>query len=363
MAEDNKNHAAKEEMGELFVSIGATGLGSLLKGLSAASAGFIATKTAAEQIIKPIVNVGKSSVEIGKINSQLGGTYEQLQQIRAFFKQKGLNEGLIGDIAQIQQSYAEFFRGKGFPDNIAIALGEMHIDWTTYTDSLESVLSLIQNINEATAKMDKTTRQSYLNEIGLSDWAYAFDRGINFKSILTENLLLKNNDIQNTIEAAEAINQFNLQMTQLGQILASKVLPAVTPFVQKLNEVISNKNGEIDKAKEKTTKATIGVGKKISANPLVAVPLALGLGGAAIKHNFGKKNPSTEVLPPLPNVQPSQTIPSNNIKNQTLGNVTIVNEIDINSNESPSAIAEEIQSLNYDQLQRNQYELNNRPGR
>lgn len=356
MAEENKNGAAKEEMGELFVSIGATGLGGLLKGLSSASAGFIAVKHAAETIVKPIANAGKSSVEIGKLNSQLGGTHEQLQQIQAFFKQKGLSEGLIGDITQLQQYYAEFFRGKGFPDNVAIALGEMHIGWTEYTDSLESVLDLIQKIKDETSHMDKATRLSYLNEIGLSsEWAYIFDRGIDFNSVLSKNLLLNSKDIDQATKAAEALNLFKIELEKLTQVLIVKVLPAITPIIQKLNEFFANKDGIIGKIANKVGNTAV---KPILSNPAIAVPLALAGTYVAAKNSI---NPAQVADKKLINL--SETLPSNTAINNTGGNITINNENNFNTNESPSAIAQAIESLDYEQIQRNQYEITNRPGR
>lgn len=362
MAEENKNGAAKEEMGELFVSIGATGLGGLLKGLSSASAGFIAVKHAAETIVKPIANAGKSSVEIGKLNSQLGGTHEQLQQIQAFFKQKGLSEGLIEDIAQLQQYYAEFFRGKGFPDNVAIALGEMHIGWTEYTDSLESVLDLIQKIKDETSHMDKATRLSYLNEIGLSrEWAYIFDRP-DFD--LSSLLVMKNKEVEKSINLQESINRFNYQFETAKNKLISNLdvvsegfkflSDNLVPFVQGIENLLNSYTNGVAKVGQffgnirgnSKGNEVIYPSRKIKKQVLKQVQ---------------KQMEEEQQRYYTNSINPSSTIPSSS-QNTTVGNVTINNHNEIKS-DSPSAVVREIENMNGDQVERNLYEITNRPGR
>ena len=349
MAEEKKNGAAQEEMGELFVNIGATGLGSLIKGLNAASASFLLTKNAAEQFTKPfrsIVNQSmNASVSLGKMQSQIGGSFEQLQQLTTFFKSKNLSEGLFNDIERLQQVFINFAKGGGLPENMARAFNLLNIDWTNYSGELTSVLDLIQNINEKTKNLPKEVRLSHLADFGMSgEWGYAFDRP-DFN--ISSELVLNNNEIKNIIEANEALKEFNVQIQQLGQILSSKILPAITPFIKGLNKFIGNKE----------TRENFFNSKDLIYN---LFPLTSLYNTGAKLYKLGNEEKIKTLdgeagsLPPLPS----------NINSISRGdnNLTITNNNYISS-DSPSAVAREIKQIDFEQIQRNQYELENMPGR
>lgn len=362
MAEEKKNGAAQEEMGELFVNIGATGLGDLMKGLNAVSAGFLLTKNAAEQFTKPfrqIINQSTNAgVSLGQMQSQLGGSYEQLQQITAYLKSRNLNEGLINDIGKLQQVFQNFAMGGGIPDNLARTFNLLNIDWTNQTSDLENILNLIQTINERTKNLSKPTRLTHLSNMGISgEWGYAFDRP-DFN--LSPELVLNNKEIENLITGKEALNEFNVQLEKLGNILTSKILPVTTPVVKGINKLFSNKEvrDEYFKPNLKETIIELSpVGYFLNNwNKLKK----LGEEGNNIKVIDGQK----ETLPQLPTAQPSlkETLPSN-ISNYTGGNRSfeIINNNYISS-DSPKAAAREIENLDFGQIQRNQFEYENMPG-
>lgn len=362
MAEENKNGAAQEEMGELFVSIGASGIGGLLKGLGAASAGFLATKTAAETFLKPIKETGKSATEIGKINSQLGGTYEQLQQIRAFFKSKGISEGLIGDIEKLQQLYAEIQQGGAIPENFARATNLLGIHWGDYNSSLESILALIQRVKKETKDLPKETRLMRLNEIGLSgEWAYAFDRpDFNLSSLLT----MKDKEVEKSINLQESINRFNYQFETAKNKLISNLdvvsegfkflSDNLVPFAQGIENFLNSYTNGVAKVGQffgnirgnSKGNEVIYPSRKIKKQVLKQVQ---------------KQMEEEQQRYYTNSINPSSTIPSSS-QNTTVGNVTINNHNEIKS-DSPSAVVREIENMNGDQVERNLYEISNMPGR
>ena len=103
---DNKS-GASHELGNLFVDIGSSGLGTLLKGLNSLSATFMLTKNAAQQFTKPIMdmskNAGQGLVGLQKINAVTGLTIEQLQELQLWAKANSVDFGnYISQISNFQ---------------------------------------------------------------------------------------------------------------------------------------------------------------------------------------------------------------------------------------------------------------------
>ena len=188
MADNDKKSGASHELGNLFVDIGSSGLGSLLKGLNSLSATFLLSKNAAQQFTKPIVdlskNAGKGIVGLEKINAVTGLTISQLQELQMWSKQNNVDFGsYISQIGNFQQNLLDIAMGKG--GNIKgfslLGLDPRQMDYKKPLEALQTIKKRVQQLDEATGALA-------LKELGLSsDLLYAWKREenqINKKLIL-----------------------------------------------------------------------------------------------------------------------------------------------------------------------------------
>jgi hypothetical protein len=206
MADNDKKSGASHELGNLFVDIGSSGLGSLLKGLNSLSATFLLSKNAAQQFTKPIVdlskNAGKGIVGLEKINAVTGLTISQLQELQMWSKQNNVDFGsYISQIGNFQQNLLDIAMGKG--GNIKgfslLGLDPRQMDYKKPLEALQMIKKRVQQLDEATGALA-------LKELGLSsDLLYAWKREenqINKKLILNaqeQESLKKQNDAWNRL--------------------------------------------------------------------------------------------------------------------------------------------------------------------
>lgn len=119
MAEDNKQQGgAQAKLGELFVDIGSSGLGSLIKGLNTVSASFLLTKNAATQALKPIIQMSQKGAQTvthyDKLSAVMGLSVKQLRtlDIQARLSNMSFDE-LVGQLQNLQQQMIAFKTGRG----------------------------------------------------------------------------------------------------------------------------------------------------------------------------------------------------------------------------------------------------------
>lgn len=226
MAEE-KNSAAQSKLGELFVDIGSSGLGTLVKGLNTASASFLLTTKAAQAFTKPIIDMTKQSIKgavgISQLGATLGTTAVDAYKLKTYFDMKNLS-GLEGDLGNLSKTLTDVSMGvSGISGDMAYAFNQLGLNWQDYNGSLESILRLVKDVQKATEGMDRTVARSYINKIGFSDeWLYAFQRGDfnldEFKTFITDD------DVQTMLDGAEALNKLRIAKEQLQLKGAAKLI-------------------------------------------------------------------------------------------------------------------------------------------
>ena len=276
MAEEAKGSgAAQNKLGELFVDIGSSGLGTLVKGLNSLSATFLLTKNAANQFIKPIQNImkesGESALGLGKLNSIMGASFDQLQSMQAYFESKQLDpKQMIGDISGLQQKLYNISHGfEGIDEGMARAFNLMELDITDYNGDLESTLDLINEIDKKTKNVGKLDRAARLREVGLSsDWAYAFDRP-DFN--LYDSLKVSDESIQATIAADEAFKELEMAAEQRKKQIRAITAPIETNLYRGSAKIFGGDKEALNDLLKPSPLSTAA-----SVMPGVAIPLMFG---------------------------------------------------------------------------------------
>ena len=145
---------AQSKLGELFVDIGVGGLGKTLKALNSVSASFLMTKNAAQQAIKPIVDMSKQgaalSVAYDKITAATGIGFEKLQEIRNWTKLNNVEfNGFIGTLQSLQQEILNF--QKGISTNGAwniLGIDRSELNFEKPLEALELIQNRLKQLKE-----------------------------------------------------------------------------------------------------------------------------------------------------------------------------------------------------------------------
>lgn len=198
MADNDKKSGAQHELGNLFVDIGSSGLGGLLKGLNSLSATFLLSKNAAEQFAKPIVdlskNAGKGIVGLEKINAVTGLTLNQLQNLEMWAKQNSVDFGsFISQVGNLQQNLLDIAMGKGgnMKGFTLLGIDPRSLDYKKPLEALDTIKKRVLQLDEATGALA-------LRELGLSsDLLYAWR---NERNRINEKLLLNGKEAANLKE-------------------------------------------------------------------------------------------------------------------------------------------------------------------
>jgi hypothetical protein len=204
MADNDKKSGAQHELGNLFVDIGSSGLGGLLKGLNSLSATFLLSKNAAEQFAKPIIGMsqtaGKGVVALDKIRAVTGLTLDELQRLEAW---SGLNNidfnSFIGQIQNAQKTIMEVRTGmRQMPEGFA------RLGITAYDFNANNPIDFLNQVMAKLSQVDEVTRANMLDWMGLSrDLAYAWERG---NQTLDERLFLNKEQLENLKQQQDAWN-------------------------------------------------------------------------------------------------------------------------------------------------------------
>lgn len=399
---DDKQGTAKNKMGELFVDIGSTGLGTLIKGLNTISASFMLAKNGAKQmsdmIIKPAKEAGNAAVEIGKVANALGTSNKEVQKMQMYLKSKNASESLLNDLANLKQIIYDVHTGMGqLPEGMSVALNRTGHNIMEYSGTFESTLKLLDDIRNATKGMNAEARNQIFRQMGMSsEWGYLWDRG-DFN--LKDAALISDDAIEKNIQAAEAMAKLAATTESLKIELIGKIAPALTTIANWLsNKEVDLKSGkynnQINTVKTGTTNAskTIskGVGSAVMATPIGTAIVAGGAvyaigkqlkdtaqkgrvtGGAApilempkpldIANNNETSFENKQNLQSPENMQSSTNIPSQMYQNLTQStHIEITNQNTING-DNASEIANRIASINSQDIAYNQFQAHNLAG-
>lgn len=219
---------AQNKLGELFVDLGVGGVGKTLKALNTVSATFLLTKNTAQQMIKPLVDIGKqslnSAVEIGKLSASFGTSLVEAQKFAYYLKEKNLSEGLLGDLQSMQNKFTQIKMGfAGVDGQMAMSMNMLGLDWQNYDGSAQSMLQYVKDVQNAVKGMNANEARMHLQNLGLgnTDWLYAFQRG-DFN--LGDSLRISDEDIKREQTAKEQLNKIGNELDQLKQKAVSTIL-------------------------------------------------------------------------------------------------------------------------------------------
>ena len=226
---DNKS-GASHELGNLFVDIGSSGLGTLLKGLNSLSATFMLTKNAAQQFTKPIMdmskNAGQGLVGLQKINAVTGLTIEQLQELQLWAKANSVDFGnYISQISNFQQNLLDIAMGRGNVSGLTIlGLNPHDMDYRKPIEALEKIRKRVLEVDEATGAWA-------LKELGLNaELLYQWKR----KSVeINKNLILNKKEQQSLSDQNDAWNKLGATIDALQK----KFIAQQTWIIRSLNDV------------------------------------------------------------------------------------------------------------------------------
>lgn len=241
---DNKS-GASHELGNLFVDIGSSGLGSLLKGLNSLSATFMLTKNAAQQFTKPIMdmskNAGKGLVGLQKINAVTGLTIEQLQELKLWANANSVDFGnYINQISNFQQNLLDIAMGRGNVTGFALlGLNPRDMDYKKPVEALEKIKKRVLQLDEATGALA-------LRELGLSaDLLYQWK----CKEVqINKNLILNKQEQQSISEQNDAWQKLGATWEAATTKLIAK-LPIIATWLNKLSDKIAQMPSLADKLK------------------------------------------------------------------------------------------------------------------
>lgn len=186
---------AQNKLGELFVDIGSTGIGKLVKGLNSISASFLLGKKGAEEFLKPISNINKTALNtvIGydKLNAVTGLPVSTLQQLDKWTKLNNVDFGqFMGQIQTLQQKIIQIQAGQGGNINGLALLGidPRSLDFRNPLQALDVIRKKVQQLN------DPATAAYALQMLGLSqDLLYIWQQG---NRALDKRLLLNEQEME-----------------------------------------------------------------------------------------------------------------------------------------------------------------------
>lgn len=377
MPEQPQQGGAQNKLGELFVQFSTKGLPSLLKNLNSVSANFLLGKNAASQfaqtLTQPFNEAGKTAAAIGQMSNALGTTYQEYQKLQLYIKSKNISEGILNDVAKLEAVFQDFRRGiGGMPANISTALHMLGLEVTAYSGDFQSILKLLDDVEARTKGLSKDTRNQIFRQLGISaDWGYLWDRGgFNLRDAFT----LSDADVEKNIKSAESIAELNIAAANLKDTLIAQLTPAVVELTKILTNFIANFKqndftASVNTGAETAKKAFWGQSK-------LSVGVGGAIGGYAAKKTkdlfngsvTGKAAPvfappkqiggNTGYMGELPDI--GNPVPSNTMQNLTQ-TINITNQNNITGSNAQE-IADKIAGINSQDIQYNQYQLQNLAG-
>lgn len=365
---------AQNKLGELFVDLGVGGVGKTLKALNTVSATFLLTKNTAVQLVKPLVDIGKqslnSAVEIGKLSASFGTSLVEAQKFAYYLKEKNLSEGLLGDLQSMQNKFTQIKMGfAGVDGQMAMSMNMLGLDWQNYDGSAQSMLQYVKDVQNAVKGMSANEARMHLQNLGLgnTDWLYAFQRG-DFN--LNDSLRIDDATIQSFIDTQEQLNKLGNEVDQVKNKVVktvldkggSKLLNNVVDAASKSNTVKDfgkNLYESTDFYKDKKTQWFHNTNQKIK-NLNNTLP-ELGK-----KWGLNKSGSTTGQAAPidLGNADLIGSMNYNPLSNLTSApnqNIEINNSFNI-SGDNAQEIADKVASIDKEQLQYNQYQTHNMAG-
>lgn len=357
---------AQNKLGELFVDLGVGGVGKTLKALNTVSATFLLTKNTAQQLIKPIVEMGKqslnSAVEIGKLSASFGTSLLEAQKFAYYLKEKNLSEELLGDMQNMQNKFTRIRAGfEGIDGQMAMSMNLLGLDWQNYDGSAASMMQYVKDVQNAVKGMEANTARMHLQNLGLgnNDWLYAFQRG-DFD--LNSALRIDDKTIQSFIDTQEELNRLGNDIDQVKMKVTKKILDKGGGKLLN-NTVQAIENADTVQEFGKNLYESTDFYKKPSVQKFHEINKKIKEFGNVTLPNLGKKwglNKQGAITGPAAPID-FGTNPLSNLNTMPNQNIEITNQMTING-ENAQEIADKVASINSQQLQYNQYQSYNMAG-
>lgn len=355
--------AAQNKLGELFVELGSKGAPTLLKQLNSVSALFLLGKNAATQFVQtlsqPFKEAGKSAVEIGKMSTALGLTFQEYMRLHLYLKSHNLSDALISDMASVSDMLTKVSMGiGGISGEFAYAMHRMGLSWTDYDGSFKSIQQLTKDVQNATEGMDAAQKRVMLQSVGLSspEWQYAFERE-NFN--LDEYKTITDEQVNELIKTQESMANLGAEFEQLKMHLINKLSPAVQTIADWSTGKVQNGIGDTVSNIVQDNAGVIGTTTAVF-NPLAGATIIgagnlanmqEGLGGSTghiVPMQFGAAPLDFGALRPPSNISPNTTI-----------NITNNQKIE---GANAQEIADKIGEINMQNIEYSQYQVSNLAG-
>jgi len=381
---------AQNKLGELFVDLGVGGVGKTLKALNSVSATFLLTKNTATQMIKPLIDIGKqsmsSAVEIGKLSASFGTSLLEAQKFSSYLKKKNLSEGLLGDLQSMQNKFTQIKMGfAGVDGQMAMSMNMLGLDWQKYDGSAQSMLQYVKDVRNAVKGMNANEARMHLQNLGLgnNDWLYAFQRG-DFN--LDDVAAISNEETLELIRLQEKLSAMSVNADVLKKkiTLLAADNEVVDKAISKTDEVldqaakgqISNENREI--AKKAGKWGGMAAGAKVGGmvgrvgggwGTLGGVVVGSAVGAAVGEKKMDEfvdniNNRKNKIKGTATGGAASIDLGYNPLSDLTSApnqNIEINNQFNI-SGDNSKEIANEVASIDKEQIQYNQYQSHNMAG-
>lgn len=237
MADDNKQGGAQSKLGELFIDIGSSGLGTLVKGLNTVSASFLLTKNAATQALKPIISMsqkgGNTVTTLDKLSSVTGLTLEQLQklQIQATLSNTSFEE-LTGQIQNFQKTLQDILiKGTGNNRGFAmLGLSPRDFDPSKPLEALDKISQRVMQLRPEVAAYA-------LDELGISrDLIYYWQQGT---KEVDQRAILEKDELKTLRRQQDAWNNLKMTSGQMTNKLMAN-LPVIADIINKISDTLMN---------------------------------------------------------------------------------------------------------------------------
>lgn len=379
---------AQNRLGELFVEFGSKGLPGLLKNMNTLSATFLLGKNSANQLLQTITALpkegAKSATEIGKMSNSLATTSKEYQKLSMYLKSKNVSEGLLNEVANLEKTFYDFHTSiAGLPGEVSTAFSKLGLNEGSYFGDFDSILNLLDDVKEATKNWDTNERNQAFRQLGLSsEWGYLWDRG-DFN--LRDSAAISDEALEKNIKAGESMAELKVATDSLKYELISKIAPSLTAIANWLTgKTLNAKEGKYDNIVKPGISTissmfggaigtgTIGAKGKLSedfsqqnSKSILNTELKPGSLDVSLPQLISPPDMSDDNIsgnpPPIQSLSMggSGFIPSN-ISTSNLTNYIEINNTNHIVGDNGSEIADQIASMNAEDIQYTQYQVQNR---
>lgn len=379
---------AQNRLGELFVEFGSKGLPGLLKNMNTLSATFLLGKNSANQLLQTITALpkegAKSATEIGKMSNSLATTSKEYQKLSMYLKSKNVSEGLINDIAKVQAALYDWQTGFGeAPTGLIEGLNEIGLVASDYFGDFEDTLRLWEDMKEKNKETDKNVMNQVFRKAQISsEWGYLWDRG-DFN--LRDSAAISDEALEKNIKAGESMAELKVATDSLKYELISKIAPSLTAIANWLTgKTLNAKEGKYDNIVKPGISTissmfggaigtgTIGAKGNLSedfsqqnSKSILNTELKPGSLDVSLPQLISPPDMSDDNIsgnpPPIQSLSMggSGFIPSN-ISTSNLTNYIEINNTNHIVGDNGSEIADQIASMNAEDIQYTQYQVQNR---